>query len=52
MIALQTPRYVMTASQTPRGPWVRFWDDRQAVRLKILLLIACVAVATLLEAPR
>lgn len=31
--------------------WTRFWDDRQAVRLKLLLLAACVLAAAALEAP-
>lgn len=31
--------------------WARFWDDRRAVRLKVLLLIACILAAAMLEAP-
>ncbi|MGQ0567973.1 MAG: hypothetical protein ACT4P5_00370 [Armatimonadota bacterium] len=29
--------------------WARFGDDRQAVRLKLILLATCVLVAALLE---
>lgn len=31
--------------------WARFRDDREAVRLKLILLAACVLVAALLEVP-
>ncbi|MDI6772360.1 MAG: hypothetical protein QME77_07190 [bacterium] len=31
--------------------WARFWDDRQAVRLKVLLLVMCILAAAALEAP-
>jgi hypothetical protein len=31
--------------------WAQFWDDRQAVRLKVALLIASLLAAALLEAP-
>jgi|GEM_PF-4708242 len=33
------------------GAWARLWDDRKAVRLKVLLLVACVLAAAALEAP-
>jgi hypothetical protein len=31
--------------------WEAFWDDRQAIRLKVLLLLVSVAAAALLETP-
>lgn len=31
--------------------WALFWNDRQAIRLKVTLLILCVAMAAMLEAP-
>jgi hypothetical protein len=31
--------------------WARFWDDRQAVRLKMLLMAACLLAAMWLEVP-
>jgi plasmid replication initiation protein len=31
--------------------WAGFWDDRRAVRLKGILLVACLLAAALLEAP-
>ncbi len=38
---------------TPHEPaWAGFWDDRCAVGLKILLLLACILASALLEAPR
>jgi len=41
---------MMLAADSART-WARFWDDRQAVRLKVLLLIACILAAAVLEAP-
>lgn len=35
----------------PEHTWARFWDDRRAVRLKVILLIACILAAAALEAP-
>jgi hypothetical protein len=35
-----------------RGRLEAFWRDRQAVGLKILLMLACFAAAALLEVPR
>lgn len=32
--------------------WARFWDDRRAVRLKLLLLGCCLLAGMLLEGPR
>lgn len=29
----------------------RFWNDRQATRLKVILLIVCLAAAAMLEVP-
>lgn len=40
------PRFLM-----PPGVWARLADDRRAVHLKIVLLIATAAVAALLEVP-
>lgn len=34
-----------------RGTWARFWDDRQAIGLKVFLLAGCMLAAALLEAP-
>ncbi len=34
------------------GLWARFWSDRQAVSLKMILLGACLLAAALLEVPR
>ncbi len=34
------------------GLWARFWSDRQAVRLKMILIGACLLAAALLEVPR
>ncbi|OFX27490.1 MAG: hypothetical protein A2Z07_11450 [Armatimonadetes bacterium RBG_16_67_12] len=31
--------------------WARFWDDRQAVRLKVILLAGCLLAAMWLEVP-
>lgn len=41
------------ATSTPHlpGMWEAFWDDRRAIRLKVLLLLLTLAVAALLEAP-
>lgn len=33
------------------GSWARFWDDRQAIGLKVLLLAGCLLAAGLLEVP-
>lgn len=33
------------------GPWARFWNDRQAVALKIALLVGCLLAAAALEVP-
>lgn len=41
---------MMLAADSGRT-WARFWDDRRAVRLKVLLLIACILAAAALEAP-
>jgi hypothetical protein len=30
----------------------RFWDDRRAIRLKVILLATCLLAAALLEVPR
>lgn len=35
----------------PRGAWARFWDDRQAIGLKVLLVVGCLVAAALLEVP-
>jgi hypothetical protein len=32
--------------------WALFWDDQQAVRLKIVVLVCCLLAAALLEVPR
>lgn len=40
------------AAPWPGTAWARFWDDRQAVRVKVLLLAACLLAAMLLEGPR
>ncbi len=34
------------------GFWARFWSDHQAVRLKMILLGACLLAAALLEVAR
>jgi hypothetical protein len=44
------PRERAAPLQTSR--WAQFWDDRQAVRLKVVLVIASLLAAALLEAPR
>lgn len=31
--------------------WARFSDDRRAIRLKVLILTACLVAAALLERP-
>ncbi|MDR7545508.1 MAG: hypothetical protein QN120_14790 [Armatimonadota bacterium] len=36
---------------TAVGRWALFWDDRQAVRLKIIGLVCCLLAAALLEVP-
>lgn len=41
---------MMRALDSERA-WARFWDDRRAVRLKVLLLIVCILAAAVLEAP-
>jgi hypothetical protein len=35
-----------------RTRWDRFWDDRRAIRLKVILLVCCLLAAALLEMPR
>lgn len=42
----------LPAPRAPLGLWARFWSDRQAVRLKMILLGACLLAAALLEVPR
>lgn len=42
------PITAQRVSQPSRAP---FWNDRQAVRLKILLIGVCLIVAALLEVP-
>jgi hypothetical protein len=32
--------------------WDQFWDDRRAIRLKVVLLVCCLLAAALLEVPR
>jgi hypothetical protein len=32
--------------------WAAFWDDRQAIRLKVMLLLLSLAAAAMLETPR
>lgn len=43
-------RPVVPVRESP-GAWARFWDDRQAIGLKVLLLAGCLLAATLLEVP-
>ncbi len=43
---------LLPAPRAPFGLWARFWSDRQAVRLKMILLGACLLAAALLEVPR
>ncbi len=38
--------------RAPLGLWARLWSDRQAVRLKMILLGACLLAAAFLEVPR
>ncbi len=48
-------RHRLRPLPAPRGAlglWARFWSDRQAVRLKVILLGACLVAAALLEVPR
>ena len=42
----------LPAPRAPFGLWARFWSDRQAVRLKMILLGVCLLAAALLEGPR
>lgn len=46
------PPMEITAQRVPQASRTPFWDDRQAVRLKIFLITMCVLVAALLEVPR
>lgn len=41
---------MMLAADSERT-WAHFWDDRRAVRLKVLLLVVCILAAAALEAP-
>lgn len=45
------PSREITAQRVPQVFRTRFWDDRQAVRLKIILITVCVLVTALLEVP-
>ncbi len=42
----------VSVAQVPLGLWARFGSDRQAVRLKIILLGVCLLAAAFLEMPR
>ncbi len=42
----------LPAPRSSFGRWARFWSDRQAVRLKMILIGACLLAAALLEVPR
>jgi hypothetical protein len=35
-----------------RSLWARFWDDRQALGLKLVLLLCSLLAVALLEVPR
>lgn len=39
------------AAPWPGTAWARFWDDRRAVGLKVILLAACLLAGMLLEGP-
>ena len=39
------------ARRGPARPLPSFWNDRQAVRLKVLLILACLIAAAALEVP-
>ncbi len=39
------------AHRAPVRPRASFWNDRQAVRLKAFLIVACLIAAALLEVP-
>jgi hypothetical protein len=41
----------MVAPTAP-ATWARFWDDQQAVRLKVILIIVGLLIVALLETPR
>jgi hypothetical protein len=41
----------LVRTAAPRAARVSFWNDRTAVRLKLLLIGACLLGAALLEAP-
>lgn len=43
---------VERAAPTQRNRWLRFLDDRQALRLKLFLLGCCLLAVALLEVPR
>jgi len=39
----------LSPTRAPLGLWARFWSDRQAVRLKFIILGLCLVAAAVLE---